>query len=59
MAVRTHHDHDLLDRLTRLRRAHQTLAAELGASQRRVFEREREIRELRAALEAARALRAA
>ena len=45
-------------RLRRLRQAHRTLAQELGAAQRRVSEREREIRELRAALDAYRGIRA-
>lgn len=46
------------DRLARLRYSHQILARELGAAQRRVSERDREIRELRAALAAYRAVRA-
>ncbi len=50
-------DRILSERLVRLRQAHQVLAHELGAAQRRLHEREREVRELRAALRAYKRIR--
>jgi hypothetical protein len=45
-------DDAVLERLVRLRRAHEILARELSSLQRRLYERDREIRELRTRLEA-------
>lgn len=42
----------MVDRLIRLRQAHKVLAQELGSAQRRLADREREVRELRALLAA-------